>query len=277
MARVILCETIPAETSYIFPNTKIEVFSYEELCYYIYNNVALISEEYVSTSMFNWIRNEIKLPELSDKLMTIKEKENTDLTDLLTTILTFKEYYSIPEVKEFILQMERMKNLSTPQFRKLQGDGFLRYHKYLKALSIYDEILDKNPDIKNEELLSAIYHNRAVALANNFELTAAMDSYLKAYELTGNKNSIFEYLLIMATMKERPDIEVMAEFYDVADMVDQIYFAILDAEQDVVGSPIYHRLEQALYHFEKNNLTDFSQRMDKVIEELKIEFRRQMD
>ena len=34
MARVILCETTPATTSYIFPNTKIEVYSYEELCYY---------------------------------------------------------------------------------------------------------------------------------------------------------------------------------------------------------------------------------------------------
>ena len=277
MARVILCETTPAKTSYIFPNTKIEIFSYEELCYYIYNNIALISEEYVSIPMFNWIRNELKLPELSDKLIAIKEKENTDLTDLLTTILTFKEFYSIPEVKEFILQMERMKNLSAPQFRKLQGDGFLRYHKYLKALSIYDEILDKHPDIKNTELLSAIYHNRAVALANNFELAVAMDSYLKAYELTGNKTSIYEYLLIMATMKERTDIEVLAKFYDVTDMVDRIYYAISDAEQDVVGSPVYHRMEKALYHFEKNNLTDFSQRMDKVIEELKTEFRGQME
>ena len=108
MGRVILCETQPAATSYIFPNTKIEVFSYEELCYYIYNNIALIAEEYIATPMFNWIAEDLGLSDLAESLRQIKEKETTDLTDLLTAILTYKEYYTIPEVKEFILRMERM-------------------------------------------------------------------------------------------------------------------------------------------------------------------------
>lgn len=277
MGRVILCETTPATTSYIFPNTKIEVFSYEELCYYIYNNIALISAEYIGVAMLHWISEDLGLHELADTLQRIKEKENTDLTDILTTILTYKEYYSIPEVKDFILRIERMKNLPPEQYRKLQGDGFLRYHKYLRALSIYDEILEQNPDMKDEKLLGAIYHNRGVALANNFELQAAMDSYLKSYELTGNRSSIYEYLLLMATMKDRSDVEVMATYYHVEKLVDRIYNALDDAEKDVIGSPVYHRMEKAIYHFKKNNLTDFSQRMDTVIEQLKTEFRDQME
>ena len=161
MPRVILCETTPATTSYIFPNTKIEVYSYEELCYYIYNNVALISKEYIGVSMFHWIENELGLPDLANQLREKKEKETTDLTDLLTIILTYKEFYTIEEVKEFIFRLERMKGMSKAQFRKLQGDGFLRYHKYMKAAAIYDEILVQNTDLKNEELLGAIYHNKA--------------------------------------------------------------------------------------------------------------------
>ena len=277
MGRVILCETKPATTSYIFPNTKIEVFSYEELCYYIYNNIALISDEHIGVPLFLWIRNELELPGLADNLVQIKAKDNTDLTDLLTAILTFREYYSIAEVKDFILKRERMKNLSTPQFRKLQADGFLRYHKYLKALSIYDEILEQNPDMNNNELLGAIYHNRAVALANNFEIEEAMNSYLKSYELTGNQKSIYEYLLLMSTMKDREDIEILAEFYHMEDEVEDIFYAISDAEEDVVGSPVYHRMEKAIFHYEKNNLTDFSKRLDTVIEKLKEEFRGQME
>ena len=277
MGRVILCETKPSATSYIFPNTKIEVFSYEELCYYIYNNIALISEEHISTPMFSWIREELSLDGLADTLIRLKEKDGTDLTDLLTAILTYREYYSIAEVKDFILRRERMKNLSAVRFRKLQADGFLRYHKYLRALSIYDEILEQNRDMKNVELLGAIYHNRAVALANNFELEGALDSYLKSYELTGNSKSIYEYLLLMATMKQREDIETLAKFYNVEDRVDDIYYAIDDAKKDVVGSPIYHRMEKAIYHFEKNNLTDFNERMDTVIDKLKQEFRGQLE
>ncbi len=277
MGRVILCETTPATTSYIFPNTKIEVFSYEELCFYLYNNIALISEEYIGVPMFNWIENELHLGELADRLRELKEKATTDLTDLLTAILTFKEYYTIPEVKEFILQLERMKGLTQPQFRKLQADGFLRYHKYLKALAIYDEILEQYPDMQNDKLLGAIYHNKAVALAHNFELKEATEAYLKAYELTGNSGSIYEYLLLMATTKPREDIEVLAKYYKVEDMLDTLYDAIEDAETDVTGSPIYHRMEKAVFHYQKNNLTDFSKRMDTVIEHLKSEFREQTE
>ena len=275
MGRVILCETQPATTSYIFPNTKIEVFSYEELCYYIYNNIALIAEEYISTPMFNWIEECLGLSDLSESLRQIKEKETTDLTDLLTAILTYKEYYTIPEVKEFILRMERMKGMTPPQFRKMQADGFLRYHKYLKAAAIYDEILEQYPMMNNTKLLGSIYHNRAVALANNFELEEAMESYLKAYELTKNAGSIYEYLLLMATMRERADVEVLAKYYGIEGMVENLYDAIEDAEADVVASPIYHRMEKAIFHYEKNNLTDFHKRMDTVIEELKSEFREQ--
>lgn len=275
MGRVILCETQPAEISYIFPNTKIEVFSYEELCFYIYNNIALISEEYVGNRMFNWIERELKLPELADRLRLVKEKESTDLTDLLTTILTFKEYYTIPEVKEFILQIERMKSLTPVQFRKLQADGFLRYRKYLKAGAIYDEILEQYPDLKDEKLLGKIYHNRAVALANNFELEEAMSSYLKAYKLIQNPKSIHEHLLLMATLRERSEVEAAAKFYKAEYMVDAIYDAIEDAEADVTGSPIYHRMEKAIFLYEKNNLADFNKRMDTVVERLKTEFREQ--
>lgn len=276
MARVILCETKTATTSYIFPNTKIEVFSYEELCYYIYNNIALISEEYVGKKLFNWIEKELDMEELALKLCVVKEKESTDLTDLLTTILTHKEFYTIPEIKEFILQIERMKGLTAPQFRKKQADGFLRYRKYVKAASIYDEILDQYPDMNNDKLLGAIYHNRAVALANNFELKEAMLSYQKAFDLTGNKESIYQYLLLMATMKGQSDVEVMAKHYGVEDFLLKIYDAIDDAQKDVTGSPLYHRMEKAMFHYEKNNLTDFNKRMDTVIEKLKTEFREQV-
>lgn len=276
MARVILCDTKMATTSYIFPNTKVEVFSYEELCYYIYNNIALISEEYVGRKMFEWIERELDMPDLAMKLRVVKDKESTDLTDLLTTILTHKEYYTIPEVKDFILQIERMKGLSQPQFRKKQADGFLRYRKYIKAATIYDEILEQNKQMNNDKLLGSIYHNRAVALANNFELEAAMESYQKAYELTRRQESIYQYLLLLATMKDKEDVEIMAKHYGMEKYVVSIYDAIDDAQQDVTGSPLYHRMEKAIFHHQKNNLTDFNKRMDTVVEQLKTEFREQI-
>jgi tetratricopeptide (TPR) repeat protein len=237
--------------------------------------MALVSEEYIGPSMFNWIEEELGLADLAELLRGMKEKDTTDLTDLLTAILTYKEYYTIQEVKDFILQMERMKSLSRPQFRKMQGDGFLRYHKYLKAAAIYDEILDQNGDLNQDEFLGSIYHNKAVALAYNFELEEAGECFLKAYGMNGKRQSILGYLLLQATMRPREDVEILAKYYDVEDLVLIIYDTIEDAEADVIGSPVYHRMQKAMYHYEKNNLTDFNKRMDTVIEKLKEEFREQ--
>lgn len=276
MARVILCETKVATTSYIFPNTKIEVFSYEELCYYVYNNIALLSEEYIGKKLFDWIEKELEMEELALKLRVVKDKDSTDLTDLLTTILTHKEFYTIPEIKEFIVQIERIKGLSAPQFRKKQADGFLRYRKYVKAASIYDEILEQYSDMNNDKLLGAIYHNRAVALANNFELEEAMSSYKKAFELTENKESLYQYMLLLATVKDQAEVQEMAKLHGVEEFVLKIYDAIDDVQTDVKGSPLYRRMEKAIFHYQKNNLTDFNNRMDAVIEELKTEIREQV-
>ena len=276
MARVILCETKVATTSYIFPNTKIEVFSYEELCYYVYNNIALLSEEYIGKKLFDWIEKELEMEELALKLRVVKDKDSTDLTDLLTTILTHKEFYTIPEIKEFIVQIERIKGVSAPQFRKKQADGFLRYRKYVKAASIYDEILEQYSDMNNDKLLGAIYHNRAVALANNFELEEAMSSYKKAFELTENKESLYQYMLLLATVKDQAEVQEMAKLHGVEEFVLKIYDAIDDVQTDVKGSPLYRRMEKAIFHYQKNNLTDFNNRMDAVIEELKTEIREQV-
>lgn len=275
MARVILCETNETKTSYIFPNTKIEVFSYEELCYYIYNNGALICAEYIDNRLFQWIEQELQLKELAESLRMTKGKPTADLTDLLTVILTYREFYTMEEIRGFIYQFEKMKGLPAPQFRKLQADGYLRYHKYLKAASIYDEILEKYQEPGNADFVGAIYHNKAVALAHDFELNEACEAYQKSYELTKNEKSIYEYLLLQAMIRERRDVEVLATYYGVEDLLDKVYDSIDDACTDVLGSPVYHRMQKAMYHYEKNNLADFSKRMDTVVEQLKSEFREQ--
>ena len=130
--------------------------------------------------------------------------------------------------------------------------------------------------MNNDKLLGAIYHNRAVALANNFELEEAMSSYKKAFELTENKESLYQYMLLLATVKDQAEVQEMAKLHGVEEFVLKIYDAIDDVQTDVKGSPLYRRMEKAIFHYQKNNLTDFNNRMDAVLEELKTEIREQV-
>ena len=44
MGKIIVCSSKQAETPFTFLNTKVEIYTYEELCFYIYNNTVLISK-----------------------------------------------------------------------------------------------------------------------------------------------------------------------------------------------------------------------------------------
>ena len=48
MGKIIVCNTKTAQNPYTFLNTKVSVYSYEELCYYLYNNMVLVGEEDVT-------------------------------------------------------------------------------------------------------------------------------------------------------------------------------------------------------------------------------------
>ena len=51
MGKIIVCNTKTAQNPYTFLNTKVSVYSYEELCYYLYNNMVLVGEEDVTARL----------------------------------------------------------------------------------------------------------------------------------------------------------------------------------------------------------------------------------
>ena len=63
-----------------------EINTYEELCFYIYNNTVLISKSSLSEKLFDWIRDELDMPELAAKLVALSNKA-TFAQDLLVEIL----------------------------------------------------------------------------------------------------------------------------------------------------------------------------------------------
>lgn len=74
MSKIILCTRKEASHPFIFLNTKVEINTYEELCFYIYNNTVLISKSSLSEKLFDWIRDELDMPELAAKLVALSNK-----------------------------------------------------------------------------------------------------------------------------------------------------------------------------------------------------------
>lgn len=275
MSKLIVCTTKKASVPFTFLNTKVEIYTYEELCFYIYNNTVLISKSSLSEKLFDWIRNELEMPALADRLTGMVNKTSY-AQELLVEILSAGNYYTSDEVKVYAEAWQKYKKLSPVQRLKLKADGYLGYRRYIKAANIYDDIIDMADEIDSKPFLGNVYHNRAVAAASNFDADLAREYFLKAYELNQNEESRKAYFFVVAVTEDtetlrqeirRQDIEDAEEYFE------DIMMEIGDAKDDVREMTIFAMLQRAVYNKMNKDMNDYDKRMDIILSELKDNFR----
>lgn len=275
MSQIILCTSKQASTPFTFLNTKVEIYTYEELCFYIYNNTVLISKSALSDKLFNWIREELGMEELADKLVGLMNK-TTYAQDLLIEILNEGDYYTPEEIKTYASAWQKYRKLGKLQRAKLKADGYLAYRRYIKAATFYDDIIDETDENTDPGFLGNIYHNRAVAAANNMDIQVAKDFFLKAYDLNQNPESLRSYFYIVAitedtaTLREEIRTRGLTEDY-----FEDIMEEIGESKDDVREMTIFSMLQRAAYNKMNKDMTDYDKRMDIILGELKDDFREQ--
>ena len=275
MSKVILCTKKEASHPFIFLNTKVEINTYEELCFYIYNNTVLISKSALSDKLFDWIRDELDMPELAAKLVALSNK-TPFAQDLLVEILNEGDYYEPEEIKTYVEAWQKYRRLTASQRKKLKADGYLGYRRYIKAASIYDDIIENQDDIQDKIFIGNVYHNRANASANNLDTEDAKQFFLKAYELNQNEESLKGYMLVFAAGNDSTTIKQEIRKYDLDDdYFENLMLEIGDSNDDVREMTIYTMLQRAIYNRMNKDMIDYDKRMDIILGQLKDEFREQ--
>lgn len=276
MGKIILCEARQAVIPYVFTNTKVEVYSYEELCFYIYNNVALLNPEQFQGKLVQWLKTELGMEELANKVMEQLAAE-APFMDILVTILSAGEYYETAEIRQFVDKQELVALLPQEEKVKLKADSFLMYKRLLKAISYYDEILRQQDSIEDKRFLGDVYHNKGVALAKNMELTKAKLCFLEAYNHNEKKTSLEAYITLRLLEESRDIVAQEAETLGMEE-VDFARIAMLteDAVEDSMNTAVYTRYRKAIYNMEHGDQEAFNQRVDMLLNQWKEEFREQV-
>lgn len=275
MAKIILCETQMAKEPFVFSNTRVEVFSYEELCYYIYNNQILVTMDSIDGTLLSWLRTQVALPQLAQELTELMEKESP-LEDYLIKILMHKNFYSVDEIREFMSQYDSVRLLRPFEREKLIADGYLRYRRYTKAISIYRQLLEEESTISDQHFLGNVYHNLGMALANNLQLSEASFCFLKAFTMNENELSLRSCFLVMASYESENTVRLEMKKYH---LPDTYFEAVMDevkgAKEDLDNLQLYHRMQKAVYNREHGDYKSYVKRMDNVLQEMKETYREQ--
>lgn len=276
MGKLIVCNGKQAGHPYYFKLTDTYVYSIEELCYYIYNNIDIIQEDLFTHDLADWIQEELGLQERGDKLHTLLESK-AGLKEYVVCILCSCDYYTEVEIKKLLYVMDEFIHLSPFEKRKKKADNYVRYRQFTAAQAEYKEILS-SPDAAGIDGVSygTLLHNLAVAEMNTMGPGVAAEHFKEAYERSHNRESLKQYFysLILSKQEERLQQEVIN--YGVEpDYLDQLQDELNNLYEEAKASDGYQVIKSLMEQKEKGRIVPFYELAEKIINEWKQEFRKE--
>lgn len=202
MGKLIRCSSEIAKEPYLFRLTKTNVYSIEEVCYYIRHNIYMMQEEVFDREFVNWLRNELHMETTAAKLERLLN-DHHNLKDIVVTICCSCDYYEEEEINGLIRIMDETAKLPGYARRKKKGDNYLQCASYEKAVEEYekvfesDEILQADPAVYGD-----IFHNMGVAYTHIGEYQKASELFLKAYEKNNRQESVSQCLFALRLGKD---------------------------------------------------------------------------
>lgn len=192
MSRIILGMGKCAEIPYFFEKTYVNLYSLEELCYCLVENVELIDQEIVSSKVARWLDEQCGLPTLARALYSLVNQKGS-ASAYVGMILEYAGLYSKETVSHVETVIRNSAGLNPYERQKTKADYMLQNGYYMLALDRYDELLSRLPS-GERELRGKALHNRGVVNARLFLFERAQEDFFAAYQANGSMESLKLFL-----------------------------------------------------------------------------------
>ena len=211
MSGYILCQTKRAKNPYYIENISTNIYSLEELCYYLYHNLYLVDETIFNEGLCIWIRDELMLPKLAEKIKGSISKF-AGAEDLLYPVFKEINYLTYEEMKVLNGRIHKLDEEAPVVRQKQKGDALVENGMYVHAIQVYQELLEKqNLEEEREGLTESIYHNLGCAYSYLFQMEKALECFRMAYEGGHGREALLSYLLALHSVRTPEEYKKMAE------------------------------------------------------------------
>lgn len=275
MSSLILCNTVKAENPFYFELTGTNIYTIEELCYYIYNNIYIITEEIFDDDLVFWLREELEMAELSEKISDMLLHKNS-LKDIVVTIFCSADYYIEKEIKALIEIMDSLEGMPILLRRKMKADNYMKYKNFSLAMKEYESIL-KSPKINELDSKDQgnIIHNLGIVRMNVSSFSAAAECFKDAYAKNDNKESLIHYLCALKLDKRDEEYEDALLNYNVKnDTIIDIEERFLRLGREAKSSPKYIMVDRLINLKHEGRVNEYYEAIDKMIGDWKLDYKR---
>lgn len=274
MGKVIVCTGRIAEVAYVFPNTRTRIYSIEELCYYFYENIYIITKQDVSEALIDWIAEQLSMKELASKLFKMRKRQ-ANLKDLLVTILCSADYYEEAEIKQIIAIMDKLEKSTDVEREKLRADYLLRTGHYKRAQGIYEHIImDADQKKYPGFFYGNIWNNIGVTRLYLDSFLEAANAFEEAYGNNHNIDSLSSCLICYYLAKKEDACEEIVKKYKISQSSKQELFKEIEKKREAAkGILAYQRLQSVKDKKVEGKIGEYYKGLEQLLEEWKDEYR----
>lgn len=203
MSTLIYCKNALSATPYYIEEASLNIYSLEELSYYILNNVYLLSSKLMNPELCNWIGRELKQPKLASELLELVQS-SAPLHIFIGHILGANGYASNKEIKDVLTIISTFENKSESERKKLRADRLMSKDKLVDAIYEYETLLaDDIAKTMPKVVEGDVYHNLGCAFARLFFFSESMKCFDEAYKRNQKKQSLYNLLYAARCKKDK--------------------------------------------------------------------------
>lgn len=182
MGNVILCQIPRTENPWYLENIGLNIYSAEELGYFICNNLPLVDETVICAGLADWLKKELKQQRLALKMQQMLNGPY-GIRDIAVVLLKEIHYLNPKELAAVDQQLQEFFEKPKAVQIKKKADTLLGHEKYNRALKAYKEALVcEDQGNLGTQFRGTIFNNLGCTYARMFLMEEACDCFRLAYE-----------------------------------------------------------------------------------------------
>lgn len=235
MGSLILCHEQKASHPYEIARIHNRIYTLEELCYYLCNNLYLIDQTIMNEQLCLWLEEELSLDKLAQALREIM-KMNGTIEKFVLTILKMSKIYREPEMIRIQNVLEHLKSQKDVERQKYKGDNLLESGEVEEAILVYQSILNGAHDESvDPKFYGKIYAGLGAAYGRLFLYKEAARMYDRAYQICQDEALLKPYLYASYKYMSMEEFHILLTKHDEYVLVN----AQMRTEMETVKSHVH--------------------------------------
>lgn len=181
MGLAMVCKYQRAERPFFIEQAGLNVYSVEELAYFLYHNICVVDRQFFDEGLCRWME-ETGCQELVGKIRK-GISSGTDFKNLVLMAVEAPGFFSAEERADLEERLLGLVNLQEQERLKLRADELLNNRNEWAAMEEYQHILRMHQNSRlGMEFYSAVWNNLGVCHARQFLFEKAAECFETAYE-----------------------------------------------------------------------------------------------